>query len=456
MKGVSPIASKNQKVYKVGAVNKAIKNVLDSNPYLQDIVVVGEVSNYRPNNSGHWYFSLKDEEAVIDVVMYKWQHQHLQFTPENGMSVFIKGNVTFYEKGGRTQLLAKNMAVDGVGNLHQKFEELKKNLEKEGLFDARHKKPIPKFPKVIGVVTSQTGAAVRDVITTIKRRYPIAKIELYPVIVQGEKAAPSVSKAIEFFNHRNTADVLIVGRGGGSIEDLWAFNEEIVARAIFNSSIPIISAVGHETDTTIADFVADVRAATPTGAAEIATPYPLRELELEKSKMIAKITSNLQRKVKHTQDLKKQLDKNVLFRHPLKKLGDMAQRKDRAMEDLVSLTNFKLDKGQHMLSQLVVRLNAQNPIQRIKELSNQIGHTNSVLQLNMQSKIKDARNELNQTLIQLDGLSPLKIMSKGYSLTYKNDQLVKGVADLNVQDEIIVKMKDGQCTATINQIEGGN
>ncbi|MCY8595248.1 exodeoxyribonuclease VII large subunit, partial [Bacillus haynesii] len=259
----------------VTALTKYIKRKFDVDPHLEDIWIKGELSNVKIHSRGHIYFTLKDDNARIQSVMFARQNRNLAFTPENGMKVLVRGGISVYEPSGNYQLYAKEIQPDGIGALHLAYEELKKKLSQEGLFDEKYKKPIPAFPSVVGVVTSPTGAAVRDVITTIKRRYPLVKVIVLPTLVQGVNAGESIVSSIKEANRRELCDVLIVGRGGGSIEELWAFNEEAVARAIFSSDIPIISAVGHETDFTISDFVADLRAATPTGAAELAVPNML-------------------------------------------------------------------------------------------------------------------------------------------------------------------------------------
>lgn len=267
----------------VSALTKYIKRKFDVDPHLENIWIKGELSNVKIHTRGHIYFTLKDENARMQSVMFARQSERLPFKPENGMKVLVRGGISVYEPSGNYQLYAKEMQPDGVGALYLAYEELKKKLAGEGLFDDRYKKQIPAFPATIGVVTSPTGAAVRDVITTLKRRYPLVKVIVLPALVQGENASRSIVTHIEEANEKEICDVLIVGRGGGSIEELWAFNEEIVARAIFASNIPIISAVGHETDFTISDFVADIRAATPTGAAEIAVPHTTDLIERTKT-----------------------------------------------------------------------------------------------------------------------------------------------------------------------------
>ncbi len=262
-----------QRYLTVNALTKYIKRKFDADPHLQDCYVKGEISNFKQHSSGHMYFTLKDDKSRLTAVMFARENRHIKFEPENGMQVLIRGDLTVYEQTGQYQIYIKEMKPDGIGELFLAYEQLKEKLTKEGLFSQEYKKALPRYPNTVGIITSPTGAAIRDILTTIKRRYPIANIILLPALVQGDQAAPSIANAISQANDNGNIDVLIVGRGGGSIEELWAFNEEIVARAIFSSKIPIISAVGHETDFTIADFVADLRAPTPTAAAELAVPH---------------------------------------------------------------------------------------------------------------------------------------------------------------------------------------
>ncbi|MBO5291012.1 MAG: exodeoxyribonuclease VII large subunit, partial [Clostridia bacterium] len=264
--------SPNPTVYSVAQLNNYVKSVLDNDENLNHLFVTGEISNYKPHYSGHMYMTIKDETASIKAVMFAGNASRLKFKPENGMKVIIFGTVSLFQRDGSYQLYINDMQPDGIGALNIAFEQLKKKLEAEGLFSNQYKKPIPKFPQKVGVVTSATGAAVQDIFNVLKRRYPVAEVVLRPCQVQGDGAANDIANAIKEFNKVKGADVLIVGRGGGSIEDLWAFNEEIVARAVFDSEIPVISAVGHETDVTICDFVADLRAPTPSAAAECAVP----------------------------------------------------------------------------------------------------------------------------------------------------------------------------------------
>ncbi|MED4602401.1 exodeoxyribonuclease VII large subunit, partial [Paenibacillus validus] len=262
-------------IYSIKELNRVIKNKLEADDALQNVWVRGEISNFTHHSSGHMYFTLKDADSRLKSIMFASYNQRLGFIPKEGTKVLACGNISVYERDGAYQFYVTQMQPDGIGSLYLAYEQLKKKLEAEGLFAPERKKPIPAFPRAIGVITSPTGAAVRDIIITLQRRYPSVPVLLYPVLVQGKQAAPSIVRAVEEMNRLNEVDVLIVGRGGGSLEELWAFNEEIVARAIYASVLPVISAVGHETDFTIADFVADLRAATPTAAAELAVPHHL-------------------------------------------------------------------------------------------------------------------------------------------------------------------------------------
>jgi exodeoxyribonuclease VII large subunit len=304
-----------QRYLSVNALTKYIKRKFDADPHLRDVHVRGEISNFKQHSSGHMYFTLKDEKARILAVMFSSQSRTMKFTPENGMKVIVKGEISVYEPSGQYQIYIKEMRPDGIGELFLAYEQLKQRLELEGLFAIETKKAIPLFPRTVGVITSPTGAAIRDVITTIKRRYPIANILVFPALVQGDNAAPSIAKAIAKANSMDEIDVLIVGRGGGSIEELWAFNEELVARAIFSSTIPIISAVGHETDFTIADFVADLRAPTPTAAAELAVPH-IEELLDRVLQRQSRLLRTMKGKFLFEKERLNRVQKSDAFRYP--------------------------------------------------------------------------------------------------------------------------------------------
>ena len=384
----------------VSQINGYIKAILDKNVILNNVGVKGELSNFKPHYSGHIYTTLKDEGGVLKAVMFRGAASKLTFMPTDGMKVLARGRVGVYEPSGAYQLYFEVMIPDGVGELYIAYEQLKAKLGEEGLFDEGHKKPIPKFPKKIGVSTATTGAAVRDIINVITRRYPLAEIIIYPTQVQGNGASQSIVNAIEYFNNNEAVDTLIVGRGGGSIEDLWAYNEEGVARAIFNSKIPIISAVGHETDFTIADFVADLRAPTPSAAAEIAVPSTL-ELGVA------------------TQNYKTRAINAIL---------------KRIENNKIRLNSMRIKKPSEIIEE-----NYQKIDTLVKHMENRL-----------MLKLSDGKRELAASASKLDALSPLQTLSRGYAIavTPKGD-VVRHKTDLSSGDEFTLKLKDGsvECMA---------
>ncbi|MGN0162085.1 MAG: exodeoxyribonuclease VII large subunit [Candidatus Ornithomonoglobus sp.] len=378
----------------VSRVNNYIKRLLDSKAVLNNLWVKGEISNYKRHSSGHIYLTLKDESSVLKAVMFRSAAYTLAFEPKDGMKVIARGRVSVYEAGGAYQLYIEEMLPDGVGALYQEYERLKKQLEAEGLFDKRYKKPIPRFPKRIGVVTAPTGAAVRDIINVATRRFPLAEIVIYPALVQGAGAKESVVKAIEYFNKTKSVDTMIVGRGGGSIEDLWAFNEECMARAIFASQIPIISAVGHETDFTIADFVADLRAPTPSAAAEVSVPSAM-----ELATLISMYRS----------------------------------RTYAAMQSRIEYNRQRLK-----------RLKPRDPQDRINELSQRLDMRVHRMENAYKLKLSDGARKLGALSGKLDALSPLKTLTRGYSIPVKEDGTVlRKTADFARGDEFTLKLRDG-------------
>lgn len=383
----------------VSQLNNYIKRVLDANSYLNDIWVKGELSNFKLHSSGHIYASLKDEGALIKLVMFRSSVQNLRFKPENGMKVSVRGRISVYERDGVYQIYAEDIVPDGVGSLYAAYEKLKARLNAEGLFDESLKKPLPPFPERIGVVTAKTGAAVRDIINITGRRYPLAKVFVVPVSVQGVSAAPEIANAIYLLNKNKLCDVMIVGRGGGSIEDLWAFNEEIVARAIFESEIPVVSAVGHETDFTIADFAADLRAPTPSAAAELVCPSGS-----ELQSFLQGRSGRLKNALVHCiQQKKKNLDSLTGaygFLHFCDRLEDKQQYVDSLVKDAEKAVLSLLEKRRAALS------------------------TNAA---------------------KLDALSPLKTLSRGYSIaTAKNGALISSVKDIQKEQEFLLRLKDGE------------
>ena len=384
-------------------LNKYIKNKIAEDENLSNIIVKGEISNFKHHYTGHLYFTLKDENSLIKCIMFKSYAQKLNFEPKDGMKVYIFGAVSVFERDGVYQIYAKAMEQDGLGDLYTKYQKLKEELEKKGLFDESHKQKIPMFPKVVGVLTSQTGSVIRDIINVSTRRNPNVYIRLLPVPVQGEGAAEKIAYGIDYMNKNQLADVLILARGGGSLEDLWPFNEEVVANSIYNSKIPIISAVGHETDFSISDFVADLRAPTPSAAAELAVPdiYEVKQ----------KINTY----------------QNRLKMSLTKKLEIMKLRYEKCMSSSV----FK------------------EPTRRINE--NYIKIDTYVKKLeNLINKVKERnKNKYIELVSKLDTLSPLKTLTRGYSIVEKEGKIIKSVADLNTEDEISIRLKDGNKQAKI-------
>ena len=382
-------------------LNKYIKNKFENDEMLNNVLVKGEISNFKNHYTGHLYFTLKDENSLIKCVMFKSYTTHLSFMPKDGMKVMILGTVSVFERDGVYQIYAKAMKEDGLGNLYEEFEKLKAKLSSEGLFDEAHKKKIPFMPETIGVLTASTGAVIRDIINVGTRRNSNVHIKLYPVPVQGPTAAAKIVEAIEFMNKNKMADVLIVGRGGGSLEDLWPFNEECVARAIYNSQIPIISAVGHETDFTIADFVADLRAPTPSAAAELA--------------------------VQDVEEVKTNLEK---YNNRLK----IALRK-------------KLELAKLTFEKCMTRQVFTNPLQKINEQYMIIDMKVKDIQNYIQSKMQESRTKFVKEVAKLDALSPLKTLTRGYSITsIKEDgktKIVTSANQLKKDDEVEIRFADG-------------
>ena len=395
-------------VYSVSQLNAYVKNLLDEDGSLQTVFVSGEISNFKAHYSGHLYMTLKDEACAVKAVMFASNAARLRFRPENGLKVLVIGRISLYERDGSYQLYITDMQPDGIGSLNLAFEQLKKKLSAEGLFDNLHKKPIPVFPKRVGVVTSATGAAFRDIQNVITRRFPAVDIIIKPVLVQGDGAAADIAAAIELFNRYKAADVLIVGRGGGSIEDLWAFNEEIVARAVFASEIPVISAVGHETDFTICDFAADLRAPTPSAAAELAVP-DIRGL------------------------------RNTLESFSL--------RQSRALRSYIDLEREKLRS-------LADSRAMKNPLERINDSRQELASIYDKMFGVVSQQLGSQRALLAACASKLNALSPLAVLARGYSITYKNGKPVSDISLLNKGDGIEIRLNNGTFNAEVTGING--
>ncbi|MFR2534327.1 MAG: exodeoxyribonuclease VII large subunit [Clostridia bacterium] len=387
----------------VTQLNRYVKEKVESDAYLANVLVKGEISNFKHHFTGHMYFTLKDENSLIKCVMFKTNTSHLSFMPKDGMQVMVLGTVSVFERDGVYQIYAKAMQEEGKGDLHQEFEKLKAKLEKEGLFAVAHKKPIPFLPKCIGVLTSNTGAVIRDIMNVSTRRNPNVHIRLLPVPVQGPGAAEKIAKGIQIMNDKQLADVIIVARGGGSLEDLWPFNEEIVARAIYASKLPVISAVGHETDFTIADFVADLRAPTPSAAAELAVP------QIEEINM---------------------------------KLNQIVLRMQLALNKKIEIAHMRLEKC--MASRIY-----QIPLQPIQEKYIQLDNQIKMLENTIRNQYIACQTKFMTATAKLDTLSPLKTLARGYTITNKGTTLIHSQTQLEVGDNITVYFKDGSREATV-------
>lgn len=443
LKLLLPQQNQRNHIPSVGELTARIKWMFEQNEMLQDCWVRGEISNFTHHSRGHMYFTLKDEQSRIKSVMFAGNNRYLKFMPKEGMKVVAHGYVSVFERDGAYQLYVDEMQPDGLGSLFLAFQQLKEQLEREGLFAAHLKKPIPQYPRTVGVITSPTGAAVRDIITTIRRRYPVSHILLYPVIVQGPNAAPSVVEAIQRMNELAEADVLIVGRGGGSFEELWAFNEEIVVRAIHQSVIPVISAVGHETDTTLADFVADIRAATPTAAAELAVPS-LFDLRRHLDQVTTRIERALGNQVRDAKQRLQRVESSTVFTRPTHQINQARQAVDN-LEDRLQLALTKLSHAHgRRLQQVEARLARTSPVERAKRLDQTLTYTVERLRQAAQKRVHAHEHRFDRQLDKLDALSPLAVMRRGYSLVYNDQQkLIRSLKDVQPGDPLSVRVQDG-------------
>lgn len=434
-----------QRIFSVKELNRYIRMKLESDNMLSEVWIRGEISNFTHHSSGHMYFTLKDADSRIKSIMFASHNQRLAFIPKEGTRVIARGNISVYERDGQYQFYASHMQPDGIGSLYLAYEQLKGKLEAEGLFAVERKRPLPRFPKVIGVVTSPTGAAVRDILTTLQRRYPQAAVVLYPVLVQGKGAAPSIVKAIRTMNEMGEANVLIVGRGGGSLEELWAFNEEQVARAIYESEIPVISAVGHETDFTIADFVSDLRAATPTAAAELAVPH-MAELKAQLRQTEQVLQRGLQHRLSQARERLRRLQKSPALLQPQRSLIQHAERLDYLTSRLQGRMMSRKELMRASYERMHQRLLRYHPEESLLYAKKRHIEAGRLLRAAMMGMMKEKASLLTSGIRQLDALSPLKVMGRGYSLIYDEHEktLIKSLDDVEPGDMLKVKVVDGE------------
>ena len=434
----------------VTALTRYLKRKFDVDPYLERVYLTGEISNFRLRANAHQYFSLKDEGAKISAIMFKSAFQKLKFQPKEGMKVLLVGRVSLYENGGSYQIYVEHMEPDGVGALYQALAELREKLGKEGLFEGT-KKVLPRYPKRIAVITSPSGAVIRDIITTVKRRYPIAQLVLFPTLVQGDKAATDIIKNIDKVEELGNFDTMIIGRGGGSIEDLWPFNEESVARAIYHAKTPIISSVGHETDVTIADMVADVRAATPTAAAELVVPVLNEELLKIKDRQ-SRLEQSFLNLLQQKNERFKRLKDSYVFNQPNRLYEGQSIKLDRVTQRLIQSTENIFHQKQRLAQQIIAQFQQQSPVGKLREAQQQWLFIDKSMKDNMNRYMKDKEKQFTSLVQQLDLLSPLKIMGRGYSYTTKEEQIVKSVEELQPDESIQVHYADGFVKATVNEI----
>ena len=441
-----------EKYLSVTTLTKYLKMKFDKDPYLERVYLTGQVSNFRKRPT-HQYFSLKDDHAVIQATIWSGIYQKLGFDLEEGMKINVIGRVQIYEPSGSYSIIIEKAEPDGVGALAIQFEQLKKKLTEEGLFQERFKQPLPQFAKRIGVVTSRSGAVIRDIITTVSRRFPGVDILLYPTKVQGDGAAEEIARNIARANQREDLDVLIIGRGGGSIEDLWAFNEEIVVRAIFESRLPVISSVGHETDVTLADFVADRRAATPTAAAELATPVTkldlLTHLQNQEKRMATAVQNVLSRK----KEALKKCSQSVIFRQPERLYDGYLQRLDQLQLRLKQSLRTRISDNKQLVQARTHQLVQLSPITKIQRYQDRLGQLDKLLRSQM-ALVYDAKvaevKRLSEALLMLD---TSRIVARGYAIVKKEESVVDSVESLKKKDQVTLLMRDGQVELEVKDVK---
>lgn len=409
----------NNKYLEISALTKYIKYKFDNDEHLRKVYLKGEISNLKIHSTGHLYLSLKDEYSKINAIMFSSSAKKMLFTPKDGMKVLVTGRISVYEATGNYQIYIDEMLEDGIGNLYIAFEQLKEKLKNEGLFDSAHKRKIPRIPNRVGIITAPTGAAIKDILSTIKRRYPLCETILFPSLVQGDNAKDDIVRNIELANNYEL-DVLIVGRGGGSIEDLWPFNEEIVARAIYNSKIPVVSAVGHEIDFTIADYVADLRAPTPTGAAEMVVPNT-SDLINYLNQLKIRLNECINKKVKYNELYLDSIKNSFVIKNPLIMYENRKQKLDIMLDKINNIIAKKIDNFKVKMNYIKANYTLNNP---------------TVL-------YKDDIHKLNLLVEKLELLNPLAILKRGYTVTYQNDKIIKSIKDIDTKNTLKIKFFDG-------------
>ena len=441
-----------EKYLSVTTLTKYLKMKFDKDPYLERVYLTGQVSNFRKRPT-HQYFSLKDDRAVIQATIWSGIYQKLGFDLEEGMKINVVGRVQVYEPSGSYSIIIEKAEPDGVGALAIQFEQLKKKLAEEGLFQEHFKQSLPQFSKKIGVVTSRSGAVIQDIITTVSRRFTGVEIILYPTKVQGEGAAEEIARNIARANERDDLDVLIIGRGGGSIEDLWAFNEEIVVRSIFESRLPIISSVGHETDVTLADFVADKRAATPTAAAELATPVTKLDLLTHLQNQEKRMATAVQNVLSKKKEALRNLSQSVIFRQPERLYDGYLQRLDQLQLRLKQGLNDKLVSNQQKVQEQIHRLEQSSPISKIQRYQDRIQQLRKLLRSQMavtyDAKVAEVKR-LSEALLMLD---TSRIVARGYAIVKKGEVVVASAKDLKENDQISLLMRDGQVELEVRDVK---
>lgn len=436
----------------VSQLTKYISKKFQVDPYLDQVYLKGEISNYNPRRSGIQYFKLKDEHSILSAVLFPSDARNIRFEPENGMSVLVTGRVSVYEAGGYYQIIVHSMQPDGLGALYLAYEQTKEALSKEGLFAMDLKKPIPKYPKRIAVITSPSGAVIQDILTTVKRRYPIAEVVLFPTVVQGNQSADSIVGNIKHVEAIGNFDTMIIGRGGGSFEDLFSFNEEKVVRAIAEAKTPVISSVGHETDTTLTDLVADLRAPTPTAAAELAVPVLTEEI-LRIEEYNQRMFRAFQARIQHLSEKLYRITNSVIFRQPERLYDGYLQNVDQLENRLMNRMESIVKTNQQQADLLTQRLKGYPIRPYVKEQSTRIDYLTKKLQQSLSNQLQQKNFKVTQAIQALEHLSPLKILARGYAVIEKDDTVIRSVEEVSKGDRLNLILNDGTITTEVILLE---